>query len=207
MLTLLRPPQTGIDEDADADPLQLVDSVGGWLAEALAEAAQRRDLAALRRHARDQALLLMLFWRPVSAAELIGVRIENVTLDARLGLHCEVQGRHGPRAVNWAPIARPSLRHLCPLRAVRLWLDVAGIDRGPLFPRLERDGALAREALPADSVFGLLLALVEQSDGVAGPPAAGARDACPANAPIAEAHENRPRIPDLLPAGKARPAP
>ena len=205
MLTLVRPHQTGTDEDADADALQLVDSIGGWLAEAMAAAAQRRDIPALRRHARDQALLLMLFWRPVSAAELTGVRVENVTLDARLGLDCEVHGRNGARRVNWRPITRPSLRHLCPLRAVRLWLDVAGIDRGPLFPRIERGGALSREALPANSVLQLLLDLVEQSETAVGVDPANAGDVGEATAPVAEIRKCPPRFADIRAAGKATP--
>ena len=163
MLSLVRSSFPDSDEAPDAAALQVLDSVGGWLAEALADAARRRDAPALLRHARDRALLLMLFWRPVSAAELVGLRLENVTLDARRGLSCTLAGEHGRRAVSWAPISRASLTHLCPLRAVRLWLEVAGIERGPLFPRLERDGTLTREALPADSVLGLLLELIERS--------------------------------------------
>lgn len=212
MLTLVSAPQTG--SDADADALPLVDSVVGWLAEALADAAQRRDLPALRQHARDQALLLMLFWRPVSAAELTGVRVEDVTLDTRRGVHCEVHGRTGPRRVNWAPIGRASLRHLCPLLAVRLWLDVAGIVRGPLFPRIDRDGALAREALPADSVFRLLLELIEQSEGPVSRETANASDGLPANAPQRthragthdQAHGADARIVAIRPSRKPRTA-
>ena len=167
MLSVIVSPQPGAENGADPDALQVIDNVGGWLADALNDAAQRRDTPALLRHARDRALLLMLFWRRVSAAELVGVRIERLTIDPRLGLSCDVPGRHGPRQVNWRPISRPSLRHLCPLRAVRLWLDVARRDSGPLFPCLERGGDLTRVALPADSVLPLLLGLVERSDGCA----------------------------------------
>ena len=196
MLTRVTPPGTGGDEHAADGALQVLDNVGGWLAEALADAAQRRDTPALLRHARDRALLLMLFWRPVSAAELTGLRVERLEFDARLGLSCEVRGQHGPRRVNWAPLTRPSLRHLCPLRAVRLWLELAGIERGPLFPRIEPDGALTRQALPADGVLGLLLELVERCDAPADGKPADATDGFQISAPHAT---RRVIAPDLRP--------
>lgn len=196
MLTRVTPPGTGGDEHAGDGALQVLDNVGGWLAEALADAAQRRDTPALLRHARDRALLLMLFWRPVSAAELTGLRVEDLALDARRGLSCTLPGENGPRAVSWTPIERAPLKHLCPLRAVRLWLELAAIERGPLFPRIEADGALARQALPADSVLGLLLELVERCDAPADGKPADATDGFQISAPHAT---RRVIAPDLRP--------
>ena len=164
MLTLVSLPPAGTDADGAPDALRVVDIAGGWLADAQVDAARRGDMPALLQHTRDLALLLMLFWRPVSAAELVGVRVEDVTMSAYSGISCEVTGPGGSRRTNWRPITRPALRHLCPVRAVRLWVDVAKLDSGPLFPRINRDGGLTSEALPADSVLPLLLRLVERSD-------------------------------------------
>jgi site-specific recombinase XerD len=108
-----------------------------------------QDLRGLR----DRAMLLAGFAGGFRRSELAALRVENVEttpdgLIIRLGrskTDQEGQGR---------PVALPygSDRETCPVRALRAWLEQAGITSGPLFRALDRFGVVSDKALHPDSV-------------------------------------------------------
>jgi site-specific recombinase XerD len=116
----------------------------------------RRMIAALPqdlRGLRDRAMLLAGFAGGFRRSELAALRVENVEttpdgLIVRLGrskTDQEGQGR---------PVALPygSDQETCPVRALRAWLEQAGITSGPLFRALDRFGVVSDKALHPDSV-------------------------------------------------------
>jgi integrase len=112
-------------------------------------AALPQDLRGLR----DRAMLLAGFAGGFRRSELAALRVENVEttpdgLIVRLGrskTDQEGQGR---------PVALPygSDQETCPVRALRAWLEQAGITSGPLFRALDRFGVVSDKALHPDSV-------------------------------------------------------
>lgn len=108
-----------------------------------------RDLRGLR----DRALLLAGFAGGFRRSELAALRVEDLEttpdgLVVRLGrskTDQEGQGR---------PVALPfgSDPETCPVRALRAWVEEAGITDGPLFRAIDRRGLVSQRALHADSV-------------------------------------------------------
>ena len=147
----------------EAEELRILQQVNDWLEDGIGQASERRDLAGLLRHARDRALLLMLFWRQVGADELCRLQLEDMAISAPEGLSCQLSGANAVRRVNWHPLAVPALMPLCPVAAVQLWLSVSGLRSGPLFRRIGHRGEVGDEAMRPDGVFPLLLDLVSQS--------------------------------------------
>jgi integrase len=98
-------------------------------------------------------LLLAGFAGGFRRSELAALRVADLEttpdgLIVRLGrskTDQEGQGR---------PVALPfgSDPQTCPVRALRAWLDQAGITAGPLFRAIDRRGLLSGQALHADSV-------------------------------------------------------
>jgi integrase len=50
----------------------------------------------------------------------------------------------------------PALKRLCPVQATEQWLDLSGLERGPLFRAIDRWGHLGVQPLNANSVSRLL---------------------------------------------------
>ena len=102
---------------------------------------------------RDRALLLAGFAGGFRRSELAALRVEDLEatpdgLIVRLGrskTDQEGQGR---------PVALPygSDPRTCPVRALRAWLEQAGIAAGPLFRAIDQYGLVSEQALHADSV-------------------------------------------------------
>jgi site-specific recombinase XerD len=114
---------------------------------------------------RDRALLLAGFAGGFRRSELAVLRVDDLEatpdgLIVRLGrskTDQEGQGR---------PVALPygSNPETCPVRALRAWLEQAGITAGPLFRAIDRFGVVGGKALHADSVA----YLVKRAAGRAG---------------------------------------
>ncbi len=116
----------------------------------------RRIIAELPRDlrgVRDRALLLAGFAGGFRRSELAALQVADLETTAdgivvRLGkskTDQEGQGR---------PVALPygSDPETCPVRALRAWLEQAGIATGPLFRAIGRGGQVSDRALHADSV-------------------------------------------------------
>ena len=108
-----------------------------------------QDLRGLR----DRALLLAGFAGGFRRSELAALQVEDLEtspdgLIVRLGRSKTDQEGQG-RAVALPYGSDPQT---CPVRALRTWLDRAGITAGPLFRAVDRRGLASDKALHADSV-------------------------------------------------------
>jgi site-specific recombinase XerD len=108
-----------------------------------------QDLRGLR----DRALLLAGFAGGFRRSELAALRVEDLEttpdgLVVRLGTSKTDQEGQG------RPVALPygSDPRTCPVRAIRAWVDQAGITAGPLFRAIDRVGLVSDHALHTDSV-------------------------------------------------------
>lgn len=110
--------------------------------------ADDESLAALR----DRALLLIGWGAALRRSELVALCVEDcevtpqgVTVTVRRS-KTDQTGEGMKRAL---PMGRAAT---CPVRALRTWLDAAGIESGPVFRSIDRHGNLAAKALSGRSV-------------------------------------------------------
>ena len=102
------------------------------------------DLTGLR----DRALLLVGFAGALRRAELAAIRLEHIETRDR-GLRLTLPHSKGERSGRGVTVALPyGATELCPVRALRRWLDAAGLTEGPVFRRIwlpprGRDGSQA----------------------------------------------------------------
>ncbi len=87
---------------------------------------------------RDRALLLVGFTCALRRAELAGILVEHLE-DREGGLRIRLPSTKGDRLGKGVTVALPhGVTQHCPVRALRLWLQAAGIARGPVFRRVWR---------------------------------------------------------------------
>lgn len=133
-----------------------------------AEAILVEDLGALVAHTgnglsglRDKALMLIGFGGAFRRSELVALTVENtefVTEGVVLHLDRSKTDQEGRGADIAIPLARNPA--MCPVRALRAWLEAASITSGPLFRRVNKGGAVGGESLSEDSVRFILAKLV-----------------------------------------------
>ena len=113
---------------------------------------------------RDRALLLLGFAGALRRSELVAVRVEDLTFrpdgHADLTLPRSKTDQEGKGAV--VAIRRGSNGpETCPVRALRAWIDAAGIAEGPVFRSLRRGGHVTAEQLRPGSVADVIKAAAE----------------------------------------------
>lgn len=102
---------------------------------------------------RDRALLLIGFAGALRRSEVIGLRVEDVTISAegmRLAIRRTKTDQEGRGLVKG--IRYGTNRSTCPVRSLRDWLQAASIHEGPIFRGVDRHGNVAKEALSGRSV-------------------------------------------------------
>lgn len=111
---------------------------------------------------RDRALLLVGFAGAFRRSELVALEVDDVAFTTA-GLEVNVrrsktdqEGRGRLLALSYS--GNPDV---CPVRALRAWLDVAGIGGGPLFRRVTKHGAVGEHALSDRSVSDIVKRSVE----------------------------------------------
>jgi integrase len=106
-----------------------------------------------RRGVRDRALLLMGFVGAFRRGELVALAVEDVVF-ADDGLEVLVRRSKVDQEGRGRKVALPysGVSLVCPVRALRAWLDVAGIEAGPLFREVTRHGKVSAVALSGRSV-------------------------------------------------------
>ena len=116
-------------------------------------AARREDLLGLR----DSALVLVGFAGGFRRSELAGIDIcdlkfssDGVVVTVRKS---KTDQERAGREVGLPFGASPDT---CPVRALRQWLDQAGIQEGPVFRAVGRYGHVSRRGLHSDSIGKLL---------------------------------------------------
>lgn len=153
-----------------AAPLQLtaVARVSDWLEAAIAAADQRGDRASALRCRRDQAMLLLGFWRGFRVDELVGLRTEHLTAVPGQGMTCFLGRNKTDRQLVGTTYRVPALSRWCPVTATVEWMATAGLTEGPLFRGITRTGGIRAGALHPNSVVPLLRRLFKLA-GLASP--------------------------------------
>jgi len=104
---------------------------------------------------RDRALLLLGFAAALRRSELVALDVEHLDFNPARGLSVLIAGSKTDQERAGARVAVPYARagnDRCPVRALRAWLDAAGIHRGPVFLRMRRGDRLGERRLSDQSV-------------------------------------------------------
>lgn len=125
------------------------------IAQLVEELADPR-LAVKLRAARDQALILLGFWRAFRSDELSRLRIEHIQLRQTQGLELFLPSSKSDRSNRGRVVKVPALKCLCPVAAYEVWLKASGLTEGALFRSIDRWGHLGEQGLNANSLSRLL---------------------------------------------------
>ena len=125
-------------------------------AEPLTPATLRQMIATCDQSARgrrDRAMLLIGFAGALRRSELAGLRVEDVSVDAR-GLRVRLRRGEADTAGQGVEIGLPRGAHpdTCPLRAFEAWQAVARRKAGPLFRRISTGDRIGGAAMHPDTV-------------------------------------------------------
>ncbi|MNB91268.1 site-specific tyrosine recombinase XerC [compost metagenome] len=112
--------------------------------------------AVRQRAARDQALILMGFWRALRGDELCRLQVEHIQLREGLELEIFLASSKTDRDHRGRTLVVPALKRLCPVDAYQHWLLVSGINQGPVFRAIDRWGHLADERVNPNSLSRIL---------------------------------------------------
>jgi site-specific recombinase XerD len=104
---------------------------------------------------RDRALLALGFSGAFRRSELVGLHVEDLVLVAD-GLRITIRRSKGDQEGAGQEVAIPHGTRLRPVAAVREWLDAAGIESGPVFRRIRKNGKLGGDALSAGALVEIL---------------------------------------------------
>lgn len=146
------------NQERRAKPLLLeqLSRVDQWLDQAISAAIAAGDQAALLRHRRDKALLLIGFWRGFRGDELTRLLIEHIDVSPGEGMTCYLPRTKADRQLKGGIFKAPMLSRLCPVAAYLAWIEAAKLDAGPVFRAVDRWGHVSEEALHIDSLVPLL---------------------------------------------------
>jgi len=108
------------------------------------------------RACRDQALILLGFWRAFRSDDLCQLRVEHIKIQAGASLEIFLAGDKTDRDHQGRTVMVPALKCLCPVAAYEAWLAASGLQQGPVFRAIDRWGHVSAEGLNANSVSRLL---------------------------------------------------
>lgn len=119
--------------------------------------------------ARDRALLLIGFAGALRRSELVAIQCADITrfeAGMEILLRRSKTDQEGLGRTVWIPHAKDSER--CPVAALDQWLELSGIDRGPVFRRVSRHGHLVGDkGLTSQSVALVVKRSVKRVHGTA----------------------------------------
>jgi len=98
---------------------------------------------------RDRALLLVGFGGALRRSELVALDVADIE-ETEAGLLVTIRGSKTDQERTGATIAIARGDVACPAKALREWLDAAGIENGPIFARSTRAARCGPQGLPAD---------------------------------------------------------
>src|SRR3977135_358322 len=106
---------------------------------------------------RDRALLLLGFAGAFRRSELVDLDVVDIA-ETETGLLVTIRGSKTDQERQGVTIAIARGDIACPVKALRAWLDAAGIEAGPLFRPIDRHGNLLPSRLTAQSVANIVKA-------------------------------------------------
>lgn len=110
------------------------------------------SLPATVKGARDRALLLIGFAGALRRSELVTLNVEDVRLVSE-GLILRLRRSKTDQEAEGRDIGIPYARsRACPVKALRAWLDHAGITSGPIFRGVAKGGRVKFDAMTPQSV-------------------------------------------------------
>lgn len=139
-------------KQAEALALKELDSCITRLGEELADSTPAVRLRA----ARDQALILLGFWRAFRSDELSRLRIEHIRLREAQGLELFLPSSKSDRSNRGRLVKVPALKRLCPVAAYEVWLNAAGLTEGAVFRSIDRWRHVGEDELHPNSLSRLL---------------------------------------------------
>lgn len=145
-------------QEKRAKPLQLdqLTVATTWLNQAAMTAKVAGDHATELRLTRDRALLLLGFWRGFRGDELARLEVQYVKVASGEGMTCFFPRTKGDHQLKGVTFKVPALSRLCPVTAYQAWVDLAGMDNGPVFRAVDRWGHIGPEGLHPDSLVPIL---------------------------------------------------
>jgi site-specific recombinase XerD len=106
---------------------------------------------------RDRALLLLGFAGAFRRSELVALNVEHLEESAE-GFRVRIAGSKTDQEGQGETIAIARGTEACPVRALRTWLEAAGIESGPIFRPINKSGAVAASRLTDRSVANIVKA-------------------------------------------------
>lgn len=122
-------------------------------------AAQHEQRAQLLRRTRDEAMLLLGFWRGFRSDELTSLEFENVSVRSGVDMTCFFPRTKTDRQSVGRSFSVPALSRLCPVTAFERWKAVSGLTSGAVFRAIDRWGRISDDAIAAGSVVPWLRSL------------------------------------------------
>lgn len=149
--------------EKQARPIEFdrLEHVSAWLADAVIwpSAPAEASAADVLRHTRDQAMLLIGFWRGFRADELSRLSFEHIVVRPGVDLTCFLPRSKTDRQSAGNSFQCPALSKLCPVTAFENWQALSGLRKGPVFRRIDRWGHVSAHAMAAASVVPWLRSL------------------------------------------------
>ncbi|MNQ84486.1 Phage integrase family protein [compost metagenome] len=133
-----------------AEPLSLI-ALERCVAGLQQQIASDHPVARLRAY-RDQALILMGFWRAFRADELCRLRVEHTTLCRGKQLEVFLGSSKTDREYRGQVVLLPALKRLCPVQAYEDWLSISELQEGPVFRPINQWGQISTQGLKPDGV-------------------------------------------------------
>jgi site-specific recombinase XerC len=100
---------------------------------------------------RDRALLLVGFGGALRRSELVALDVADIE-DTETGLLVKIRGSKTDQERSGATIAIAKGDIACPAKALRAWLDAAGIEAGPIFRPIDKGSSVRPSRLTDRSV-------------------------------------------------------
>lgn len=125
------------------------------------DAIQADDQGEILRTHRDLALILLGFWQGFRSDELSRVCAENVTSHRDQGITIFLPYSKTDAEGRGRNYELPALRAYCPTAAYLNWLQVSGINTGPVFRSISRWGELSKNGFNKRSIEHVLNRVAE----------------------------------------------
>ncbi|SHH61930.1 Site-specific recombinase XerD [Bradyrhizobium erythrophlei] len=106
---------------------------------------------------RDRALLLLGFAGAFRRSELVALDVADIE-ETETGLLVRIRGSKTDQERQGVTIAIARGDIACPVKALRAWLDTAGIDSGPIFRPIDKAGTVRPSRLTCRSVANIVKA-------------------------------------------------